>query len=248
MNGEVVLVTGAARGIGLEISRRFVELGATVVMLDRLPAVCGAATELSANGAASAIQLDLVNEEEVRVAVESVRSKHGEVSVLVNCAGISGRTRLQGTPVEETSLESWQEVIDVNLTSIFLLCRSVLPSMIKNGGGRIVNLSSIAGRGGSPSNAHYAASKTALLGFSRGLANEVAEHSITVNCVAPGFIQTPMTEVRGQEAALAYASQAAVGRVGTTADIAEAVLYLASEECSYVTGFTLDVNGGMFMS
>jgi 3-oxoacyl-[acyl-carrier protein] reductase len=169
--------------------------------------------------------------------------------VLVNNAGITGRKGANKTPVAQTEPADWDRVMETNVTAAFLLCRACLASMQRARWGRVINMASQAARARTErANAHYAASKAALIGFSRGLALEVAGDGITVNCIAPGRITTPMTTQTGPEVDAAYAARSAVGRVGTPADITAAALFLAAEENSFITGMTLDVNGGYSMN
>lgn len=241
------VVSGAARGIGLDIARSLSASGRRVVLLDVLPEVHDAAKGLGPR--AMAVQLDLTDEVAVAAAIKRVRDTCGDISVLVNNAGISGRKGDNKTPVEEMDPADWDRVIETNLTSAFLLCRACIPFMAEQQWGRIVNMSSQAARTRTErSNAHYAASKSALLGFSRALAMEVAGQGITVNCVAPGRITTPMTVQTGTAVDQAYSARAAVGHVGKPADITAAVQYLISDDAGFMTGATVDVNGGYSMN
>lgn len=248
--GRVALVTGAARGIGLQVAERLGALGATVVLVDVRPEVESAAEALRARGlAAEAVMGDIADEGVVRDLVAGVAAAHGGLDILVNNAGISPKHGGRKALVEETALAEWQAVLAVNLTGAFLLCREAVPLMRRRGWGRIVNMSSQAGRTRSQiAGSHYAASKAGLIGFSRTLAAEVGAAGITVNCIAPGRIETPMAAVAGAEVNQAYVTQIPVARIGMPDDIAAAVLFLASDQAGFITGATLDVNGGHFMA
>ncbi len=247
---RVVLVTGAARGIGLDIATALAGIGHRVMLLDRLEEVHDAARGLVSRGwEAASTTVDLADEHAISAAVEAAQRRFGDIGILVNNAGISGRKGDNKTPIDEMEVSDWNRVMDINLTAAFLMCRACLPSMAKGGWGRIVNMASQAARTRTErSNAHYAASKSALVGFSRGLAMEVAGQGITVNCIAPGRITTPMTVQTGSAVDKAYSDKSVVGKVGLPADITAAALYLTSEDTGFVTGMTLDVNGGYSMN
>jgi 3-oxoacyl-[acyl-carrier protein] reductase len=244
------MVTGAAQGIGHDIARAFASHGHKVALLDRSDHVERAAEGLrNEGGQARALALDITDEGAVAKGVREIISVWGEIGVLVNNAGITGRKGAGKTPVEEMDPADWDRVIQTNVTAAFLLCKAVLPSMQQAHWGRVISMASQAARARTErSNAHYAASKAALMGFSRGLALEVASDGITVNCIAPGRISTPMTAQTGPKVDAIYAEKSAVGRVGAPSDIAAAALFLAAEESSFITGTTLDVNGGYSMN
>lgn len=246
---RLALVTGAARGIGLGVAERLAGDGLNVVLVDLIDEVHGAARGLAARGlAVEACVADIAREDAVRALVDDVLARHGRLDVLVNNAGISPKHGGRKALVQDTSLEEWQAVLAVNLTGPFLMCRAALPAMRRHGWGRIVNMSSQAGRTRSQiAGSHYAASKAGLIGFSRTLAAEVGADGITVNCIAPGRIETPMAATAGADVNRAYVSQIPVARIGHPGDIASAVSFLASEEAGFITGATLDVNGGHFM-
>lgn len=246
---RLALVTGAARGIGLGVAERLAGDGLNVVLVDLIDEVHGAARGLAAKGlAVEACVADIAREDAVRALVDDVLARHGRLDVLVNNAGISPKHGGRKALVQDTSLEEWQAVLAVNLTGPFLMCRAALPAMRRHGWGRIVNMSSQAGRTRSQiAGSHYAASKAGLIGFSRTLAAEVGADGITVNCIAPGRIETPMAATAGVDVNRAYVSQIPVARIGHPGDIASAVSFLASEEAGFITGATLDVNGGHFM-
>jgi 3-oxoacyl-[acyl-carrier protein] reductase len=244
--GRVALITGAARGIGLEIAQGLSSKGCHVVLIDTNPDVHAAAARIPA---ADAFLLDITDEAAIESVIRGVASRCGSIDILVNNAGISGRRGIKETPVAELAAEDWERVIATNLTGSFLMCKACVPVMRERKWGRIVNMASQAARARSDAvNAHYATSKAALIGFSRSLALEVANEGITVNCVAPGRIRTEMTAGAGEAADRAYAVRAAVNRVGEPHDIAAAVAFLVSDQASYITGATLDVNGGASMN
>ena len=239
---QIVLVTGASRGIGRAILDGFGAAGATVI---------GTATsETGAERIAAHIKeqgwqgmglMLLVNEEaSVENAIKAINEQFGAVSILVNNAGITEDNLLMRMREEQ-----WQRVIDTNLSSVYRLSKAVLRDMMKARAGRIINITSVVGVMGNAGQTNYAAAKAGLIGFSKALAREVGSRGITVNCVAPGFIQTDMTDKLPEEQKQALISQVPLAALGTVADVAEAVLYLA--QAKYVTGETLHVNGGMYM-
>ncbi|NCP62613.1 MAG: 3-oxoacyl-ACP reductase FabG [Alphaproteobacteria bacterium] len=241
LDGKVALVTGAAGGLGSAIARSLYAAGATVVLSGRRVEILNTlAKELGDR--AHVVTSDLKDKESVQGLVAAVAEKAGAVSILVNNAGLTKDNLFMRMKDEELD-----EVLDVNLKAPFYLSRAAMRPMMKARWGRIINISSIVGVTGNPGQANYCASKAGIIGLSKSLAQEVASRNITVNCVAPGFIESDMTDVlpdAQKEALLAGIPQ---GRMGKPEDIASAVLYLASEEASYVTGQTLHVNGGMAM-
>ncbi len=239
--GRVALVTGATRGIGQAVAAALAECGATVI---------GTAT--SEEGAAKISQalgdkgrgivLNVTDADACKAAVEGIVAEFGRIDILVNNAGIT-RDML----AMRLSDEAWQAVIDTNLTAVFRLTRAVLRPMMKQRFGRIVNMSSVVGAMGNAGQANYAAAKAGMIGMSKSVAREVASRGVTVNCVAPGFIETDMTASLPEDVKKNLMAQIPAARLGKTDDIAAAVLYLASEPAGYVTGTVLHVNGGMFM-
>jgi 3-oxoacyl-[acyl-carrier protein] reductase len=248
--GRLALVTGAARGIGLGITRRLAEEGVEVILVDLLDEVQAvAAAIVERGGKAEAIRVDIADEVAVAGLLAEVDGRHRRLDILVNNAGISIKRNGAKVPLEETSAGDWARTMAVNLTAPFLLCRAALPIMRRGGWGRIVNIASQSGRTRPEStNGPYAASKAGLIGFSRVLAGEVADGGITVNCVAPGIIETPLQAMYGAEVQQAMLRRIPLGRKGTSEEVASAVAYLASEEAAYITGTVIDVNGGMFMT
>lgn len=246
---RVALVTGAARGIGFGIAERLARDGAHVVISDVIPEVEASAEALVASGyAATGASGDVTDEGWCREIVARIQRDHGSLDILVNNAGISPKKDGRKILIRDTDLATWNAVMSVNLTGAFLLCREATPGMQERGWGRVVNISSQAARTRADiAGAAYAASKAGMVGFSRVLASEVGRSGVTVNCIAPGRIESPMQAVAGAEATRDYVSRIPVGRIGTAGDVAATVAFLASEEAGFVTGATIDVNGGFFM-
>jgi len=241
LTGKTALVTGASGGIGADIARALHAAGATVGLSGtRVAPLEALAAELG--GRAHVLPCNLSVAEEVEGLVKRAVEAMGSVDVLVNNAGIT-RDGL----VMRMSDADWQAVIDVNLTATFRLCRAAIRGMMKARWGRIVNISSVVGQTGNAGQVNYAASKAGMVGMSKSLAAEVASRGITVNCVAPGFIETAMTEKLNEAQRAGILGAVPAGRMGAPEEIAAAVLYLASPEAGYVTGATLHVNGGMAM-
>ncbi|MCL6444652.1 MAG: SDR family oxidoreductase [Alicyclobacillus sp.] len=247
---RLALISGGAKGIGLGIASEFLRQGTQVVILDRDEIALSALVDkLEALGTAYFAYLcDVSDPLQVEDTVGKIERDLGIVNILVNNAGISPKRN--GLRLESHLIpnDEWNRVIEVNLSSVFLLCKAVIPGMRKLGWGRVINISSQAGRTYSKiAGAHYVASKAGIIGFSRILAGENARYGITVNCVAPGRIKTSMMEAAGQEANEAYKLTIPVGRFGLPEDIAAVVAFLASERAGFITGATIDVNGGCFM-
>lgn len=243
---RAALVTGAARGIGADIAQRLTDEGCRVILLDVLPEVARTAEQIG-SGASSAV-LDLSDLAVIEPFMTELIAREGPVDILVNNAGISPKHDGKRAPVSETALSEWQSVMDVNLNAAFLMCKAVLPAMQTRGWGRIINMSSQAARTRSTvAGSHYAASKAGLIAFSRTLAGEVGHDGITVNCIAPGRIDTPMAATAGADVNTAYVKTIPVGRMGTPEDVAQAVAYFAADATGFVTGTVMDVNGGHFM-
>lgn len=241
LTGKAALVTGASGGIGAEIARALHAAGAVVGLSGtRIAPLEELAAQLGER--AHVLPCNLSVPEEVEGLVKRAVEAMGAVDILVNNAGIT-RDGL----VMRMSDDDWQSVIDVNLTSTFRLCRAAIRGMMKARWGRIVNISSVVGATGNGGQVNYAASKAGMVGMSKSLAAEVASRGITVNCVAPGFITTAMTDKLNDEQKGKILTQVPAGRMGEAAEIAAAVLYLASAQAGYVTGATLHVNGGMAM-
>ena len=240
--GEIALVTGASRGIGAAIADALAAHGAVVIGTATTQAGADAiSARLGGQGGAGRV-LDVSVPGAIELLVDAVGSEFGTVSVLVNNAGITRDNLLMRMKDED-----WQAVIDTNLTSIYRASKAVMRGMMKARRGRIVNIASVIGVTGNAGQANYAAAKAGIIGFSKSLAKEIGSRGVTVNVVAPGFIETDMTRDLPESAREAMLGQIALGRLGTPQDIAEAVLFLASPAAAYITGETLHVNGGMYM-
>ncbi len=244
LEGQVALVTGASRGIGLAIAKHLATLGAIVV---------GTATSESGAKAIGAylaesgnkgkgIALNVNDAAGVNTVVDSIQKEFGSIAILVNNAGVTRDNLLMRMGDEE-----WDDVIDTNLRSVFRLSRAVMRGMMKARGGRIINISSVVGAAGNGGQANYAAAKAGMIGFTKALAREIGSRNITVNCVAPGFIDTDMTRALTEDQRKALLGTIPLARLGSVEDIAAAVSFLASPAAGYITGTTLHVNGGMYM-
>jgi 3-oxoacyl-[acyl-carrier protein] reductase len=242
LTGKTALVTGASGGIGGAIAKALHAQGATVVLSGtKVEALEKLAGELGSRAYTAACNLsDIASVEALPKAAETAAG--GSIDILVNNAGITKDNLFMRMKDEE-----WDQVLAVNLTAAFRLSRAVLRGMMKKRWGRIIQITSVVGATGNPGQGNYAAAKAGLVGMSKSLAYEVASRNITVNAIAPGFIQTAMTDVLTDQQKETNAARIPAGRMGTPAEIAGAVVYLASEEAAYVTGQTLHVNGGMAM-
>lgn len=243
--GEVALVTGASRGIGQAIALALGAQGATVI--GTATGATGVAAIDAALGAAGiagrGLALDVIDGGAIDATVAQIEAREGPVTILVNNAGITRDALLLRMKAED-----WDAVIATNLGSVFRLSKAVLRGMMKARKGRIINIASVVAMTGNPGQANYCASKAGIGGFSRSLAREVAARGITVNVVAPGFIDTDMTRALSETQRSALAAQIPLGRLGQPADVAAAVCFLASPAASWITGETLNVNGGMYLS
>lgn len=241
LDGQVALVTGASRGIGAAIARSLAAAGANVI---------GTATSSGgADGISSALGnrgkglvLDIASDESVQALFKEIQGAESAPTIVVNNAGITRDNLLLRMKTDE-----WDEVMATNLSGVFRVCKASLRGMMKAKHGRIISIASVIGIMGNPGQANYAAAKAGIIGFSKSLAREVGSRNITVNVVAPGFIDTDMTRVLPEEQRNAMLGQVPLGRLGDVEDIAAAVSFLASDSASYVTGETLHVNGGMLM-
>lgn len=244
LQGRIALVTGASQGIGRACALELARAGATVALAARNEAkVAEAAAEIEAAGGKAAVfALDVASEDSIKSGAKAVLEKLGKVEILVNNAGIT-RDGL----VLRMKRPDWDDVLGTNLTGAFLLTQALLSQMLRNRWGRIVNITSVVGRTGQAGQVNYAASKAGMIGMTRALAREVGSRGITVNAVAPGYIETPMTAVLDQKQREAMLAGIPLGRAGTDAEIAQCVAFLASDSAAYITGHVLDVNGGMFM-
>lgn len=241
LSNRVAIVTGSARGIGRAIALKLSEVGATVVVNDINDSVNSVTAEITATPAQSlAVLADVSSPTDVSKLVEKTMAAFGRVDILVNNAGITRDQLLM-----RMSDEDWNQVLNVNLKSVFLCSRAVLRHMLKQRWGRIISLSSIVGVLGNPGQANYASAKAGIIGFTRTIAKEVASRGITANAVAPGFIDTDMTQNIPEKWKQQLKSRIPVGFLGTPSDIAETVVFLASEEARYITGQVIHVDGGM---
>ena len=242
LSGKVALVTGASRGIGAAVAKTLAAQGATVVAGARGSNAETTASSIAAGGGkAEAVTLDVTDRANVESVVSDAIGKHGRLDILVNNAGIAKDQLLM-----RMKREDWDAVIATNLTAAFTCSQAVLRPMMKQRGGRIINISSVVGQMGNAGQTNYAASKAGLIGFAKALAREVASRGITVNVVAPGMIDTDMTKALSAGTSETWASQIPLGRLGTPDDVAWAVCFLASDEAAYITGQVVAVNGGMY--
>jgi 3-oxoacyl-[acyl-carrier protein] reductase len=243
LKGHVALVTGASRGIGAAIAQELAQRGGVVIgtaTTEEGAAKVGAA--LAAHGGRG-VKLDVTDGAAAAACIDAIVKQHGGLQILVNNAGIT-RDML----AMRLKDEDWDAVLDTNLKAVFRMSRAVLRTMMKQRYGRIVNITSVVGAAGNPGQANYAAAKAGVAGLTRALARELGSRAITVNCVAPGFIETDMTAALPEEQQKALLGQIALGHLGRPADVAHAVAYLASPQAGYVTGQELHVNGGMYMA
>jgi 3-oxoacyl-[acyl-carrier protein] reductase len=248
LSGKVAVVTGASQGIGRACAIALAKSGARVALLARnqqkLEEVAAeiARSTPASSGQGRAFATDIADEDQVRTTFKSVVAEFGKIDILVNNAGIT-RDQL----IMRMKRADWDAVLTTNLTSAYLCAQQAIPSMLKQRWGRIINISSIFGQIGQAGQANYAASKAGLIGLTMAIAREVGSRSITCNAVAPGFIETAMTSVLTDEFKQKALEMIPLGRVGAAEDVANCVIFLASEEAGYITGHVLNVNGGMFM-
>jgi 2-dehydro-3-deoxy-L-rhamnonate dehydrogenase (NAD+) len=238
LEGRTALVTGAARGIGLSIAERLIADGARVAMADRDPVVEAAAARLG--DAAVSVIADVTTTPDVERMVRAPVDRWGRLDVVVNNAGISGRSY----PIWELTDDDWRDVIACDLTSVFLVCRAAVRVMLARGGGRIVNIASIAGKEGNPTLVPYSAAKAGVIGLTKALAKEVATKGILVNAVAPAVIETDILKQMTKETVDFLIAKIPMGRVGRPGEVAALVAWLASDECSFSTGAVYDLSGG----
>jgi 3-oxoacyl-[acyl-carrier protein] reductase len=242
LQGKLALVTGATRGIGKAIAQELAARGATGVGTATSESGAQAIQEALAPVGGRGVVLDVNDAQACEALVAELAKQDGGPHILVNNAGIT-RDNL----AMRLKDEDWQSVIDTNLSAVFRLSRAVIRPMMKARWGRIINITSVIGSSGNPGQSNYAAAKAGVAGMSRALARELGSRNITVNCVAPGFIETDMTRALDEGQTSAILSQIPLGRMGAPADIASAVAFLAGEQAAYITGTTLHVNGGMYM-
>ncbi len=241
LKGQIALVTGASRGIGAANAASLASAGATVI--GTATSDQGAEHILKSLGSPGrGAVLDVANDKSVQALIADIQANEGSPTIVVNNAGITRDNLLLRMKAEE-----WDSVLSTNLSGVFRVCKAVLRGMMKAKGGRIINIASVIGLTGNPGQSNYAAAKAGIIGFSKSLAREVGSRNITVNVIAPGFIDTDMTRVLSDEQRAAMLSQVPLGRLGDAQDIADSVVFLASEAAAYITGETLHVNGGILM-
>lgn len=242
LSGKIALVTGASRGIGAAVAKTLAAQGATVVAAARGTNAWQTVSAITeAGGKADAVSLDVTDPANVESVVSGAIARHGRIDILVNNAGIAKDQLMM-----RMKRDDWDAVIATNLTAAFTCSQAVLRPMIKQRGGRIINISSVVGQMGNAGQVNYAASKAGLIGMAKALAREVASRGITVNVVAPGLIDTDMTKALSAGTSETWASQIPLGRLGTPEDVAWTVCFLASDEAAYITGQIVAVNGGMY--
>lgn len=244
MKDRVAFVTGASQGIGRACAVELAQAGARVVGAARQQDKLAQLVEeiRGFGGEASAVELDLRSHDSIRAAVAKAGELYGKIDVLVNNAGVA-RDGL----AMRMSPDQWSEVLDTNLTATFMTIQAALPGMVRARWGRIINVSSVVGLAGNPGQANYVASKAGLIGLTKALAQELASRSITVNAVAPGFIETAMTEALDEKIRERILAAVPLKRMGSPEEIAHAIRFLASDQASYITGQVLSINGGMYM-
>jgi 3-oxoacyl-[acyl-carrier protein] reductase len=244
LSGRVALITGASQGIGRTCALRLAKEGATVAVVARNQEKLNElVVEITTTGGqAAAFALDVGDEDQVKATVKAILAQLGKIDILINNAGIT-RDQL----VMRMKRADWDAVLQTNLTSAYLCIQAVIPSMLKQRWGRIINITSVFGQMGQAGQANYSASKAGLIGLTMAIAREVGSRSITCNAVAPGFIETAMTAALSEEFKQTAVKQIPLGRVGASEDVAGAVAFLASDDASYITGHVLSVNGGMLM-
>jgi 2-dehydro-3-deoxy-L-rhamnonate dehydrogenase (NAD+) len=239
LKGRIGVITGGAQGIGYAVAERFIASGAKVVLWDIDGALLGKA-QSALGGAAGSEQVELTDDDAVAAATAKVLALHGRIDILVNNAGITGGN----APTWELTPEMWRRTIEVNLVAPYLTCHSVVPAMIKQGYGRIVNVASVAGKEGNPNASHYSASKAGLIALTKSLGKELASKGILVNAVSPAAAKTAIFEQMTQQHIDYMLAKIPMGRFVEPHEIAAAITWLASEDCSFTTGSVLDLSGG----
>jgi len=236
---KVVIITGAGSGIGKETAKRMIDNGAKVALWDyNEETIKKIQNSLGKNSIA--INVDVSNELSVKKAANIVRNKLGTPEILVNCAGVAG----DNATVEKTEVDEWRRVININLTGTFICCKEIVSDMLKNNYGRIVNIASVAGKEGNPNAAHYSASKSGVITFTRSLGKELANSGILVNCITPAVIETEMLAQVSDEHKAYMVSKIPMGRMGQPSEVGSLICWLSSKECSYSTAAAFDLSGG----
>jgi 3-oxoacyl-[acyl-carrier protein] reductase len=239
LQGRVAIVTGGAQGIGYAVAERFIASGAKVVLWDIDATLLAKAQSTLGHGASTA-RVELTDERAVAAATQAVLASHGRIDILVNNAGITGGN----APTWELAPEMWRRTIDVNLVAPYLTCHAIVPAMMKQGYGRIVNVASVAGKEGNPNASHYSASKAGLIALTKSLAKELATKGILVNAVSPAAAKTAIFDQMTQQHIDYMLAKIPMGRFVEPREIAAAIAWLASEDCSFTTGSVLDLSGG----
>jgi len=242
LEGEIALVTGASRGIGKAIAEQLASMGATVIGTATTDTGADNISAYLSGIGGKGLCLNVTDADSIANVMKSIKDDFGAVSILVNNAGITKDNLLMLMKQDQ-----WDDIINTNLTSIYRLSKAVVRSMMKARKGRIINIASVVGITGNPGQTNYSATKAGMLGFTKSLAREIGSRNITVNCVAPGFIDTDMTKELADEQRDALVKQIPLNRLGDAADIAAAVGFLAGPQAAYITGETINVNGGMYM-
>ncbi len=241
---KVALVSGAGRGIGREIALSLAKVGCTVICSSKNPSSCGKVAEeiIASGGKAEAVPFDVSKPAEIKQACIEILKKYDSVDILINNAGITKDNLLM-----RMSDEEWDDVIATNLSSAFYLTRNLIRAMMSKRWGRIINISSLSGQMGNMGQVNYSAAKAGMIGFTKSVAKEVAARNITVNAIAPGFIETDMTSVLPESVVKAVMPLIPMRKMGATSDIASACMFLASDQAGYITGQILGINGGLYM-
>ncbi len=241
LSNRVAIITGGARGIGYAISERLLQSGASVCLWDVDPdALDGAKVTLSSIGPVATAQVDVTDENSVEAATQTTLAAFGKIDLLVNNAGIAG----SNAKLWEMTPADWRRVVDINLNGPFLTCRAIVPHLLKNGYGRIVNIASIAGKEGNPNASHYSASKAGVIALTKSLGKELATSNILVNCITPAVIETDILKQLTPEHVQYMLSKIPMNRFGQKHEAAALVAWLCSEECSFTTGAVFDLSGG----
>jgi 2-dehydro-3-deoxy-L-rhamnonate dehydrogenase (NAD+) len=236
--GRCAIITGGASGLGKQTAKRFVAEGGKVALWDiNADTLSHAKADVSA---AHTVALDITDPQRVAAAAKESAKALGKIDILVTAAGITGAT----APVHEYPIESWQRVIDINLNGMFYCCRAVVPFLLENGYGRIVNIASVAGKEGNPNASAYSASKAGVIGLTKSLGKELATKNVIVNCITPATFESPILEQLPQSQVDYMRSKIPMGRLGEVAEVAAMVCFMASEECSFTTASTFDISGG----